>query len=49
MTTVDHPLFFHSMIHSSWQAIAVLALRNTLLATAAALSCLRLWRGSVRS
>lgn len=47
VTTVDYPLFFGAITHGSWKGFAVLALRNGLLAGAAVLSCVRLWRASM--
>ncbi|MGK5627065.1 glycosyltransferase 87 family protein [Streptomyces sp. URMC 123] len=47
VTTVDYPLFFGAVLKSSWQGVAVVVLRNTLLLGAAVLSCARLWRSTV--
>lgn len=46
VTTVDYPVFFSSVTHSTWHGFAVMALRNGLLLAAALLSCVRLWRAS---
>lgn len=48
VTTVDYPLFFGAVLHSSWQGFLVIGLRNGLLVAASLLSCFRLWRASVR-
>ncbi|MGP3981137.1 glycosyltransferase 87 family protein [Streptomyces sp. KR80] len=47
VTTVDYPLFFPAVLHSSWQGVAVVGVRNLLLLAAALLSCVRLWRATV--
>ncbi|MDJ0343543.1 glycosyltransferase family 87 protein [Streptomyces sp. H10-C2] len=47
VTSVDFPLFFGAVLNSSWQGVAVLVVRNGLLAVATLLSCVRLWRAAV--
>ncbi|MCM2430336.1 glycosyltransferase 87 family protein [Streptomyces sp. RKAG337] len=47
VTAVDFPLFFGAVLNSSWQGVAVLVTRNSLLAAATLLSCVRLWRAAV--
>lgn len=49
VTSVDFPLFFGAVLNSSWQGVAVLVVRNGLLAAATVLSCVRLWRAAVPS
>lgn len=49
VTAVDFPLFFGAVLNSSWQGVAVLVARNSLLAAATVLSCVRLWRAAIPS
>lgn len=48
VTLLEFPLWFAHVVASDWLGILVLAVRNGLLAAAALISCVRLWRSTVR-
>ncbi|WP_345745449.1 glycosyltransferase family 87 protein [Streptomyces sp. ODS28] len=47
VTLVEFPLWFGHVVASDWEGLLVLAVRNGLLAAAALIACVRLWRATV--
>jgi hypothetical protein len=46
VSTVEYPALYADVIHSTWTGCALMVVRNGLLAAAAVLSFVRLWRSS---